>query len=301
MTVSKSTFAGYGRSGSVPPLIDEQGRKRDWYGSVREGDGFGYNVSRPLSYAETIADVDAFAWPTADMWDYSPIDEECEKFAEYALFGGQWGGPFTQACDMVGTEKFLMMMIEKPEVANHIMARIADFINACSKRQYEVAKGRLDIYFHGDDFGIQSGVTLSKRMWKEMVMPHVRSMWALAKQNGLYIELHSCGSIADYMDDMIDLGLNAVDPIQVRARNMDFESLTARFGGRIVLHGSIDTQRTLPFGSSADVRAEVKSRCDLFRKRGGFVLGASQHLMPEIPLENIYAMYEAAKEFRSLD
>jgi uroporphyrinogen decarboxylase len=264
------------------------------------GCGYGYNVDPPLAQVKTKRDVDAFPWPTCDMFDYSSIDEECEKFARYALFGGQWGGPFTQACDLVGTEKFLMMMVEQPELAYYIMGRIVKFFNSCSVRQYEAAKGRLDIYFAGDDFGIQHGTTISRKLWKEMVMPHVKPSWDLAHKNGLLVELHSCGSIADFLPDMIEMGLNAIEPVQVRARDMEFESLVRRFAGKVVLHGSIDTQQTLPFGTPDDVRREVKSRCDLFRARGGFVLGASQHLMPEIPLENIYAMYDAAKECRGL-
>lgn len=282
------------------PLIDEKGCHRDYFGSVRVGDGYGYNVTPPLAHAKTIADVEAFPWPTCDMFDYSVIDEQCEKFGQYALFGGQWGGPFTQACDLVGTEKFLLMMHEDPRLAYRIMERIAEFFNSCSERQYEAAKGRFDIYFHGDDFGTQKGITVSLKMWREMVKPHIQGMWDLAKKNGLFVEIHTCGSIAALIPDMIQMGLNAVEPIQVRAADMDFESLVEKFGGKVVLHGSIDTQQTLPFGKPESVKAEVKSRCELFKKRGGFVLGASQHLMPEVPLKNIYAMYEAAKEYRGL-
>ncbi|MBA7678855.1 hypothetical protein ES703_87133 [subsurface metagenome] len=100
---------------------------------------------------------------------------------------------------------------------------------------------------------------------------------------------------------MIELGLNAIEPVQVRAKGMDFEGLVNRFAGKLVLQGSMDTQNTLPFGAKEDVISEVKSRIDFFKNKGGFVLGPSQHLLSHVPLENIFAMYETAWEFGWLD
>ena len=100
----------------------------------------------------------------------------------------------------------------------------------------------------------------------------------------------------DFIPDLIDLGLNAIEPVQVRAKGMDFEGLVNKFSGRLVLQGSIDTQKTLPFGTTDDVKSEIKSRIDLFKDKGGFVLGPSQHLLSQVPLENILALYDTAWE-----
>jgi len=128
------------------------------------------------------------------------------------------------------------------------------------------------------------------------------SGWALYKKlpllyNELYITQHSCSSITYVLDELIGLGLNAIEPVQVRAYDMDFESLVKRYAYKVVLQGSIDTQKTLPIGTIEDVRNEVLSRIRLFKDRGGSVLGPSQHLLQEIPIENILEMYKTANEY----
>jgi uroporphyrinogen decarboxylase len=110
----------------------------------------------------------------------------------------------------------------------------------------------------------------------------------------------SCGSIAYVLDDLIKLGLNVIEPAQVRAYNMGFESLVNKYNGKVVLQGSIDAQKTLPFGTKEDVKKEVISRIKLFQDKGGFVLRLSQHLLKEIPLENILTMYETGYEFGAI-
>ncbi len=102
------------------------------------------------------------------------------------------------------------------------------------------------------------------------------------------------------MNEFIEIGINAIEPVQVRPKGMNFEGLVKRYAGRVVLQGSIDTQKTLPFGTREDVKNEVISRINLFKKRGGFVLGSSQHLLMDIPLENILTMYETAHEYSKI-
>ena len=92
------------------------------------------------------------------------------------------------------------------------------------------------------------------------------------------------------------MGLNILEPIQVRAAGMDTRELAAKYGGKLCFHGSIDTQQTLPFGTEEDVRREVSERVETFRPYGGFTVAPSQHLMTDIPVANIVAMYEAAYE-----
>ena len=99
------------------------------------------------------------------------------------------------------------------------------------------------------------------------------------------------------IDDLIDIGLNTIEPVQVRAYDMDFESLVKKYAGKVVLQGLVDTQKTLPFGSTEDVKREELSRIKLFKNKGGFVLGSTQHLLSEIPLENILTMYEVAYRY----
>ncbi|MGZ5550369.1 MAG: uroporphyrinogen decarboxylase family protein, partial [Nitrososphaeraceae archaeon] len=147
------------------------------------------------------------------------------------------------------------------------------------------------------DYGQQNGPLMSLDMWRKLIKPHIKRLYSLAKKYDLYITQHSCGSVTYVLKDLVELGLNVLEPIQVRAYDMDFESLVNKYNGKVVLQGSIDTQKTLPFGTPEDVRNEVISRINLFKDKGGFVLGPSQHLLKEIPLENIIIMYKTAYEY----
>jgi uroporphyrinogen decarboxylase len=279
-----------------PELIDGEGRRTDYFGIPREGEAFGYSGAHPLSYVKRKQDVEGYPWPRAEFWDYDVFVGECERFSEYAVYGGAWGWFFNAACDLVGMERFLMLMMDDPALAYYIMERITDFFYETSKIMFEKAKGKVDIFFTGDDYGTQESPLISLPLWRKLIKPHIERLYGLAKSYGLFITQHSCGCVVDFLPDLVELGLSAIEPVQVRARGMDFESLAGRFRGKLVLQGSIDTQKTLPFGSTDDVREEVRSRIALFRGSGGFVLGPSQHLLSHVPVANILAMYETAWE-----
>lgn len=282
-----------------PELKDDKGRRTDYFGVPRKGVDFGYAVEHPLSNIKTIEDVENYNWPNTEYYDYEIYLEEAKRFNEegYAVYGGHWGWIFSAASDLVGMEKLMILMIENPELAKKIFEKITDFFYECSEIMFQKAKGYVDIFFTGDDYGQQNGPLMSLDMWRKLIKPHIKRLYSLAKKYDLYITQHSCGSVTYVLKDLVELGLNVLEPIQVRAYDMDFESLVNKYNGKVVLQGSIDTQKTLPFGTPEDVRNEVISRIKLFKDKGGFVLGPSQHLLKEIPLENIITMYKTAYEY----
>lgn len=282
-----------------PEMKTPDGGRTDYFWIPRKGVDFGYAIEHPLAHTQTIKDVEDYNWPKPEYYDYDVYVEEAKKTREegYVVYGGHWGWFFGAATDLVGMEKFMMMMVDQPGVAFKVMEKITDFFYECSRIMFEKTKGYVDIFFTGDDYGQQQGPLLSLSMWRKLIKPHVKRLYSLAKEYNLYITQHSCGSITYVLDDLMELGLDAIEPVQVGAYDMDFESLAQRYGERVVLQGSIDTQKTLPFGTEEDVRKEVLSRIKLFKDRGGFVLGPSQHLLSEIPLENILAMYDTAYKY----
>jgi len=153
----------------------------------------------------------------------------------------------------------------------------------------------------GDDYGTQQGPLISLSMWRKLIIPHIKRLYSLAKSYSLKIMQHSCGSVEVFLPDLIEIGLDAIEPVQVRARGMDIERLLKKYRGKLIFHGSIDTQHTLPFGNLEDVKREVLHRIELFKRYRGLVIAPSQHLLPEIPLENILVMYETAYEFGKLN
>lgn len=278
------------------PLVDKEGRPTDYFGIPRRGAGdFGYPVVHPMAEVSSIADVEAYPrWPAPDMWDYDRYAEDCRAFDRHAVLGGAWAWFFEAACELVGMDRFFYLMADKPEVAHAMLRKITGFMERTSQIMFEKAGKYIDICFTGDDYGFQTGPMMSPRMFDEFVRPYLQRIYDVGKRNGKPIMHHSCGSVARFIPAFLEMGLNILEPVQVRAAGMDAKELAARFGGRLCFHGSIDTQGTLPFGSPEDVRREVFARVATFKPYGGFTIAPSQHLLTDIPVANIVAMYEAA-------
>jgi uroporphyrinogen decarboxylase len=281
------------------PLVDEQGRATDYFGIPRTGAGdFGYPIVHPLAHVQSIEDVEAYPkWPSPDMWDYDRYVEDCKRFDEYAVYGGAWAWFFEAACELVGMDKFFLLIADKPEVAHVILERATRFMERTSEIMFEKAGRYIDICFTGDDYGFQTGPMMSMKMFTEFTRPYLQRIYNVGKRNGKLVMHHSCGSVSRWIPTFIEMGLNILEPIQVGACHMNPRDLAAQFGGKLCFHGSIDTQRTLPFGMPEDVRKEVRERCETFRPYGGFTIAPSQHLMTDIPIANIVAMYDAAWEY----
>lgn len=285
--VSAAPYAGEPR-----PLLPD-GTPRDFLGVPDSKGTYSSTVYEPpLAAAETVVDVEAYPfWPDPDDFDYSRLGGLCDSFTGYALSGGAWSPLLCTAMHLAGMERFLELMAWRPGVAEAILEHLSDFFYGYSERYFEATRGRLDLFFMGDDYGLQSGPMISPAMFRRFLLPHLRRLFDLAKRYGLLVMMHSCGSIRAFIPDLLEAGMDLLDPVQVRAEGMDIESLKRDFGRELTFHGSIDTQQTLPHGSVADVEAEVRSRLELFAEDGGFICCGSQHYLPDAPVENLVAIY----------
>jgi uroporphyrinogen decarboxylase len=279
------------------PLLDGEGRPTDYFGIPRTGVGFGYPIVHPLANVSSIAEVEAYPyWPIADMWDYERYAEDCARFEEFAVLGGAWGWFFEAGCELVGMDRWFLLMNDKPEVARAILEKATSFMERTSEIMFEKAGKYIDICFTGDDYGFQNGPMMSMRMFDQWVRPYLQRIYDVGRRHGKLVMHHSCGSVARFIPRFIEMGLNILEPVQVGAAEMNVAGLAASYGGRLCFHGSIDTQHTLPFGTTDDVRREVRERVETFSHCGGFTIAPSQHLLPDIPIDNIVALYEAAWE-----
>jgi uroporphyrinogen decarboxylase len=226
------------------------------------------------------------------MFDYSKIEKLCDKYSAYAVMGGAWSPVFCTASSLIGMETLMAGMYDQPDFVKLFLTRVNDLFYEQSVRIFEAANGKMDIFFMGDDYGTQRGLIMSEAMWDEFYAPHLARLFSLAKDFGLKVMLHSCGSVRRLIPRLVQLGMDALDPIQVRAAEMQPESLKTDFGDAITFHGGVDTQHLLPFGTVEEVRAETERLIEIFGRGGGYILGPSQEFLPDIPLENIKAIYE---------
>jgi len=283
----------YAQSATGP---DRDGYMRTMWGARQRekdpGDGQPNHIL-PFTEDSTVDDVHEHIWPDPSALDYSNVREQCRKHCEeYAPFGAPWSPFFHEVGWLIGQEDFLVWMHTKPDVVHAIIQHMVDYEVEATRLFLEAADGLIDIAYFGNDFGTQRGLFISPQMWSEFFRKPLKRYFDVSHDYGCKVMKHSCGAIRDIIPLFIEDGVDILDPVQVAAAGMDLASLVRDFGGEICFHGGVDTQRTLPFGSIADVRAEVRSYLDLTREEGGYILCGSQDFIEDIPPENILAIYD---------
>lgn len=252
----------------------------------------------PLHQAEKLQDLDNFPWPDPDWYDYSQIPELCEEHRDCSVVVCSERTNRTsvlhQGIYLCGMEKMMTDLLLNPEFVHRMFERITGFYLEVNRRIFESGRKKIDIILIGDDLGTQESLLLSPGMLKEFVFPYLKKHFSLAHDYGIKVMLHSCGAIREIIPDLIDLGVDILNPIQVRARGMVPEELKKEFGNKLTFHGSLDIQKTLPFGSVKDVKEEVMERIKVLAPGGGFILAPTHNFQPGTPLENVLALYDTA-------
>lgn len=254
---------------------------------------FREDMAGALAGAFTLAELEAFRFPTPDCLDYSELADACRRHDRYALvygFADVWQRPGL----VRGWEQWFMDMVEHPEWAHFMSRKFTDFYRADYARAAEVSHGRIDIYLLISDVGSQHGPLISLEMFREFVAPYLREMVQVIHGLGARVMYHSCGAIHPFIDDLIGLGIDILDPIQPATREMMPERLKDEFGSRLAFHGGIDMQQLLPRGTPQEIARTVRHYCQTLGSGGGYILGPAHLFQPDVPPENILAVYEAA-------
>jgi uroporphyrinogen decarboxylase len=208
--------------------------------------------------------------------------------------GGGGSQPLMIYKDMRGHEQALLDMRENPEIAHYCLDQIAEVFYQGTVRAFEALPGQITITYVDEDLGGQRHLMYSPAHIREYLFPAMRRMIALGHQAGAYIRHHDDGAISRILPEVIALGIDYLNPLQWRAEGMDRAYLKREIGPHVVLHGGMDNQYTLPFGSVAEVRQEVLDNLSLLGAGGGYILAPCHNLQPNTPVENILALYETA-------
>jgi uroporphyrinogen decarboxylase len=198
---------------------------------------------------------------------------------------------------MRGYAASLEDLIVAPDFVRAFMERYADFWVCMTERALQEVGDLVDLAMFGDDLGTQRGPVMNPSLYRRLIKPYHARMVQTIKRFGKPVLLHSCGSVAAFIPDFIEVGLDALHPIQVSAKDMESAKLKREFGRDITFWGGVDTQRVLPLGTPQEVREEVRRRIADLGPGGGYVLGAVHNIQAEVPVDNILAMFEAAREF----
>jgi len=239
--------------------------------------------------------VHDFAWPDPDHLDFTAALRELDAAGDVYRASGFWCPFFHDVADFMGMEDYFVAMYTRPEVVHALTRHIVDFYRAANRRFFAAAGDRIDAFFFGNDFGSQLDALIGPRQFAEFVLPYMPELVADARAHGLQVLLHSCGSIARLLPQILALGIDGLHPLQALAAGMDAASLARTCKGKVAFLGGIDTQQLLVHGTPDEVRAEVR------RVRGllgpNLVVSPSHEaLLPNVPAANVRAMAEAAHE-----
>jgi len=192
-----------------------------------------------------------------------------------------------------GLENTVLEMASERELTQEMFRRCADFavklsVAACDRYP-------LDWLWAGDDVASQLALMMSPQTWREMIKPELARVFAVGKERGLWVAYHCCGALRPIIPDLVEIGLDVLNPVQVGCPGMEPVELKREFGSRLAFMGGVDTQDVLPHGSADDVRRGTAALIEgVTSDGGGYILAASHTVPPETPDANIFAMYEVA-------
>ena len=272
---------------------------------VSYGGGSYWEVSEyPLASVREPADLKDYAVPDPAAYDFEGLKRRAEKLQEYAvvLYPDRLNRTslLKGASYLRGFEQFLMDLVLAPPLARSILAILRDYYLRHNEHLFEATRGLADIFLMGDDFGSQRGLILSLDMWREFLRETLEEFVAQAHSYGLRVIFHSCGDVRSLIPDLIEIGVDVLNPLQ-RTGEMDIEEIKATFGSRLSFHGAIDVQRLLPFAPEATLREEVRKTIATLGRGGGYILCSSHNIQSDTPIRNVLALYDEARRFRIAD
>jgi uroporphyrinogen decarboxylase len=265
-------------------------------------DGNYYNFcGHPLSNAETVQDIMAYEFPDprAEV-RVAGLVERAESYGgKYCLIlEGMREPVFGTSSWLRGHTQFYLDLATNIPMVHALLDRMLEFYIELSDFLLERLGPYLDIVKVGDDLGAQNNLIISPAMYRELIKPRQKVLYETIKKKGdCKILLHSCGAIRKIIPDLIEIGVDALNPVQTTAKGMAPDELKREFGRDITFWGGgVDTQYILPFGTPEEVCHAVKNNLEIFKPGGGYVFTPIHNIMPEVPVENITAMYEAFHE-----
>lgn len=284
------------------PVDLAENRYRDEWGVTRtkpRGSHYYDLEISPLAGPITVADLARYPWPDpADPGIVRGLRQRAEQLrrTEYAVMYNARFNIVHTTQYLRGFEDWFADLGSDHRMFTALMQAVTEVLVESNRRALAEVGDLIDIVAFGDDIGMQDRPVCSLENYRKLIRPFqeriVETIRAHTKAKILY---HTCGSVHRYIEDFIAIGIDALNPVQVRAKDMQPERLKREFGARIAFWGGLDSQRILPFGTPAEVAAEVRRLFEFMGEQGGWVLAAVHNIQPDVPPENICAMFQAGK------
>ena len=280
-------------------VADDGSFHDEWGVGYRPMGPYNERVGHPLAQA-TLADLEHFPWlDPHDPGRVEGLADEARRLYEdtdYSLVAGAISAGIFQDCwNLRGMEQFMADLKTNREFAEELLDQVTVFHIGMWRVFLDTVGEYVDIVETADDLAGQRGTLISPQMYREIIKPrHAELNRAIRESTQARILYHSCGAVMPLIDDLIEIGVDILNPIQVAAKDMETDRLKAEFGNEICFWGAIDTQHVLPFGDKQAVEEEVKKRIADLAPGGGYILAPSHNIQAGVPPENVVCMYDSA-------
>lgn len=255
-----------------------------------------WQLDYPMKKVTSVRAMEEFPWPDfTAAYRHEHLEEHVEKLhADGWYVQGSVGHIWENAWQVTSMEKIMMDFIENPDQAGYVLERITADAQFKAKR---FAEAGCDGILCGDDIGMQHKLMMHPDMWREWLKPGWARVWKTAREikPDILIFYHSDGNVEDVIPDLIEIGLDILNPVQPEC--MDPAKLKAQYGDRLAFWGCVGTQTTFPFGTPEEMRETIKHLIETVGKGGGLFLAPTHVLEPEVPWENIVAFFEAVETY----
>ena len=267
--------------------------------------GFYYDLCfHPLAAILSAQELQGYSWPDpVDEARFAGFREKAEEFTAQGfpvVLSGLMAGLSEMCFWLRGFENFYLDLALRPALVEALLEKLLELKMAYwEKALAEVGEDILIVY-EGDDLGVQKSTMISPDMYRRHIKPRQKRLFSFMKekaQGEVFLFFHTCGSVYDVLPDLVELGIDVLNPVQVSAAKMDTGRLKKEFGDVLTFWGGIDTQRILPRGTADEVRDEVRRRIDDLAPGGGFVLNSVHNIQADVPPENIMAMWQTLQEY----
>ncbi len=289
---------GYGKSGLKGRTEEEEvvfAKTQEYWGAAKVVPE-NFPSFHPI---QTMEDLKNYQWPDpndAEMLD--PIDDICARYQKDYFIIVDLSSTLIEAAyaHIMGTQKFFLQLFDEPELVAGVLDGLTEYYTAVGKNA--IARG-VDMIRVGDDVGAQQSMMLSPVQWRELAKPRFKYMFQeFRKANDeLFIKLHSCGDYSPIIPDEIELGVDLSGLMQPTGGNKDQAGIKKKYGNDIAFIGGFDVQNLLPRGQVEDIRNGVLAVMKNLAVGGGYIFSPSHYILADVPIQNIYTMLEAQRDF----
>lgn len=279
---------------------------KDEWGVKRRKAAYYYDIVESPFRGASLKDIESSPWPDPHLpgryRGLAASVKQLNEKSDWPIIVNVIGSVFEFAWYLCGYDEFMRNLISNPSIPCALMDKMLEFQIGFFEEILDRTGEYIDVVLCGDDIATQRGPAISPKLYRKYVKPRQKKLYSMIKsKTEAKLFYHSCGAVYPFIEDLIEIGVDILNPVQVSAKGMDTKRLTQEFGEELTFWGAIDTQHVLPFGTSKQVEEEVKRRIDILAPGGGYVLNSVHNLQPDIPPVNIVTMFKTARSYGSYD